>query len=81
MHLFEVIRRAARRPTSPATKAETLGLGAADEATLSQLQPLTHEAAACCWAPALGRRAAAGSGHPDRDRGSGSITWPSDGGR
>ena len=37
---------AARRRTSLATRAEMPGLGAADEATLSQLQPLTHEAAA-----------------------------------
>ncbi len=53
---------AARRPTSRATRAETPGLGAADEVTLSQLQPLTHEAAGVLLGkPGLGRRLRPGS--------------------
>ncbi len=55
IHLFEVI------PGGTATdiarhEAEVSGLGAADEATLSQLQPLTNEAASVLLGkPALGR--------------------------
>jgi len=61
IHLFEVL------PGGDAAdiarhETETPGLGAADEATLSQLQPLTHEAAGVLFGrPGLGRRLLTGA--------------------
>ncbi len=61
IHLFEVL------PGGDAAdiarhETETPGLGAADEATLAQLQPLTHEAAGVLLGrPGLGRRLLTGA--------------------
>ena len=56
VHLYEVLPGGTAADIARA-ESETIGLGASDEATLSQLQPLTHEAAgALLGAPALGRK-------------------------
>ena len=55
VHLYEVLPGGTAADIAHA-ESETIGLGASDEATVSQLQPLTHEAAgALLGAPALGR--------------------------
>jgi hypothetical protein len=55
VHLFEVLPGGTAADITRYEK-ETPGLGSADEATISQLQPLTHEAAgALLGKPALGR--------------------------
>ena len=71
---------AARRPTSRATKAETPGLGAADEVTLSQLQPLTHEAAGVLLGTAGSRPQAQSVSRASEPSHPGSVssTWSSD---
>ena len=61
VHLYEVLPGGTAADIAR-SESETIGLGASDEATLSQLQPLTNEAAgALLGAPALGRRLPAGS--------------------
>ncbi len=56
VHLYEVIP-GGNAADIARNETETAGLGAADEATLSQLQPLTHEAATVLLGkPGLGRR-------------------------
>ena len=56
VHLYEVLPGGTAADIAR-NESETIGLGASDEATLSQLQPLTHEAAgALLGAPALGRK-------------------------
>ena len=60
VHLYEVLPGATAADIAR-SESETIGLGASDEATLSQLQPLTHEAAGVLLgAPALGRKLPAG---------------------
>ena len=55
VHLYEVVAGGTAADIAR-SEAETPGLGAADEATLSQLQPLTHEAAGgAARKPGLGR--------------------------
>ncbi len=56
VHLFEVLPGGTAADIAR-HETETPGLGAADEATLTQLQPLTHEAASVLLGrPGLGRR-------------------------
>jgi len=56
LHLFEVLTGGTAADITR-NETETPGLGAADEVTLSQLQPLTHEAAGMLLGrPGLGRR-------------------------
>jgi hypothetical protein len=56
VHLYEVLPGGTAADIAR-SESETIGLGASDEATLSQLQPLTHEAAGeLLGAPALGRK-------------------------
>jgi hypothetical protein len=61
VHLYEVIPGGSAADIGR-NETETPGLGAADEVTLSQLQPLTHEAAGMLLGkPGLGRELFAGS--------------------
>ena len=61
IHLFEVLPGGTAADIAR-HETETPGLGAADEVTLSQLQPLTHEAAGVLLGqPALGRKLRPGS--------------------
>ena len=60
VHLFEVLPGSTAADIAR-SESETIGLGASDEATLAQLQPLTHEAAGVLLGtPGLGRRLPAG---------------------
>lgn len=62
VHLYEVLPGATVADIAR-SETETPGLGASDEATLSQLHPLTREAAsALLGKPGLGRNALPGSG-------------------
>jgi hypothetical protein len=62
LHLFEVLPGGTAADIAR-NETETPGLGAADEVTLSQLQPLTHEAASVLLGkPGLGRNLWPGSG-------------------
>jgi hypothetical protein len=61
LHLFEVIPGGTAADIAR-NETETPGLGAADEVTLAQLQPLTHEAASVLLGkPGLGRKLWPGS--------------------
>ena len=56
VHLYEILPGGTAGDIAR-SESETIGLGASDEATLSQLQPLTHEAAGVLLgAPGLGRK-------------------------
>jgi hypothetical protein len=62
IHLYEVVAGGSAADIARG-ETETPGLGAADEVTLSQLQPLTHESAGVLFGrPGLGRRLMWGTG-------------------
>ena len=67
MHLYEVLPGGTAGDIAR-SESETIGLGASDEATLSQLQPLTQEAAGVLLgAPASWEEVAVGREHQNRD--------------